>query len=165
MSWVTILSLLLFANVPLPWIAVPIALYRLVDIIDYQMCNLLIDSQRPNWRVASTKRSLLLALMNLWEIVVSYAIFYLACAAIVRNAPEGGALATAIESLYFSFVTMATLGYGEFVPIDDRARLIVVAHLGTELLFILAILPVLVSNIATQLTGREHRGLDERRFP
>jgi hypothetical protein len=58
--------------------------------------------------------------------------------------------------------TMATLGYGEFVPANNASRLLVMAELVTQILFVLAIIPLFVANLTTRLGGRQYGDLDER---
>jgi voltage-gated potassium channel Kch len=53
---------------------------------------------------------------------------------------------TTLEALYYSFVTMTTLGYGEILPISDQARTITI---------ILSILgPMYVAILIAMLVGK-----------
>ena len=160
--WVTGLSVMLFLLTLAPWFVVVCAVYRVADIISYQLCIILIDSQKPNWRLASIRRSFLFAMLNLYEIVVAYALLYLSIGNIVENTNGGLALESSVGAFYYSLVTMVTLGYGEFVPGDDLSRGIVIMHLITELLFLLAVIPLFVSNITRQLGSREFRDPENR---
>jgi voltage-gated potassium channel Kch len=51
-----------------------------------------------------------------------------------------------IDSFYFSFITLATIGYGDFVPSTELSRLVTVAFSIAGL----GIMAALVSTIATQ---------------
>lgn len=157
MCWVVALSILLFGSwwQTLGWIAVVVASYSVVEILSTNLCVLLVDSQRPSWRAASFRRSLLLALLGFYSIVAAYAIIYLVAGGIVENKPAGDLLGSPMSAFYFSLVTMATLGYGEFVPADDFSRGIVIFQLFSELLLLLAIIPAFASNVIGQLAGRE----------
>jgi voltage-gated potassium channel Kch len=53
-----------------------------------------------------------------------------------------------VEALYFSMVTITTLGYGDFVPAGPVARGIIVWELATGLLTLVLAFP-LVSTRAT----------------
>jgi hypothetical protein len=55
------------------------------------------------------------------------------------------ALSTARGALYYSVVTMATLGYGDIFPTDDRARVFVTVHLGVAVFITLLVLARFVS--------------------
>jgi hypothetical protein len=52
------------------------------------------------------------------------------------------------DAIYFSVVTMSTLGYGDFVPANDAARRIVVWQMGSALLLVIVVFPLLVSRLA-----------------
>lgn len=53
-----------------------------------------------------------------------------------------------MEALYYSIVTMTTLGYGDFVPASAATRMLVMWQLGTGLLLLLGIFPLVVARIA-----------------
>jgi len=162
LGWLTAISILLFAGGPRPWWMVSIVGYRVVDIVSGQLCIVLIDSQAPNWRLASVRRSVLSALLNFYEIVAAYAVIYLSVGNIIETSPRKMPLSGSIQAFYYSLVTMATLGYGEFIPGNDLSRVIVIIQLFTEVLFVLAIVPAVVANLTSQLGGREYRDLDTR---
>jgi hypothetical protein len=53
------------------------------------------------------------------------------------------------DALYFSIVTMSTLGYGDFYPGGPEARHIVIWQLANSVLLIVLLLPLVVSRFAT----------------
>jgi len=53
------------------------------------------------------------------------------------------------EAIYFSAVTVTTLGYGEFYPTEKFSRLVVVFHLFSGMLLLLFALPILASRISS----------------
>jgi hypothetical protein len=57
-------------------------------------------------------------------------------------------LASSTEALYFSAVTLTTVGYGDYVPGNDDARRLVVWELGTGLLLIAGGLTLVISRLA-----------------
>ena len=154
-SWVALLSVALFAATPGGALMIFLAVVRVVDIVSYQLCVVLVDSQPKKWGLRSVERSLLLALINLYEIAVAYAILYLSIGHVITKSRTP--IASALQSLYFSFVTMTTLGYGEFWPADDLTRGLVICQLSTEVLYIAAVLPVLVGSLAIKLGARERK--------
>jgi Ion channel len=59
-----------------------------------------------------------------------------------------GSLASQRDALYFSTVTVATVGYGDFHPLTDAAKTVVIAQIATGILFLAAAIPVLASRIS-----------------
>ena len=57
-------------------------------------------------------------------------------------------LAGRLDAVYFSMVTTATLGYGDFVPATEQARKLVIWELATDLLLLAGIFPLLISRLA-----------------
>lgn len=55
---------------------------------------------------------------------------------------------TKIEALYFSLVTMITLGYGDFIPVTTEARLLVMWQLVTSGLLAIGIFPLFIARAA-----------------
>lgn len=60
-----------------------------------------------------------------------------------------------IDSFYFSFITLATIGYGDFAPSSELSRLVTVAFSITGL----GIMAALISTIASHRV-RTHRASD-----
>ena len=155
--WALILTILLNNVTPGMILFAVIAIYRVIDILGYQFCIILIDSQNPNWRLASLRRNFLSSLVNLYEIVVSFSIIYIAVARISHSVNPNMLITEPSSAFYYSLVTMATLGYGEFVPSDVFSRNVVVVQIISELLFLVIFAPVFVANIVNQLGGREFK--------
>lgn len=162
-SAVTLTVVLLFENMISSTVGLVlvmfIAAYRVFDIISYQLSNILVDSQVPKWRPISIQRTYLFALINLYEIIIAFAIIYLAFA---RNTTESGSvICTPFQSFCYSFLTLSTLGfeelgYGKLVLTDNFSRVTVIMQIMTEILFILAIVPGFVANLASQLIRKEN---------
>jgi len=53
-----------------------------------------------------------------------------------------------VDALYFSVVTMATVGFGDLHPLTGDAKVAVMAQIGSGLLFLAAAIPVLASRLA-----------------
>lgn len=64
-----------------------------------------------------------------------------------------GAPATSSEYMYFSFVTLATVGYGDLTPGNGVARALAVAEAMTGQLYLVTVISLVVSNL-----GRSRRG-------
>jgi hypothetical protein len=84
-------------------------------------------------------------------IVTSFASMYLSTDGIAENTArdtEHRRLDNVYDAVYFSTVTFTTLGYGDFVPVTRWARMLVVWQLATTVLFLLGILPLVISRLA-----------------
>lgn len=156
-SWAAALSSLLFFWSPGLWsFAVALAVYRVTDIVVYQLCIVLVTRRFLPWHPVAVTRSVLLTLLNFYEITVSYALLYLGIGNIIEAGLPMNRITTPLKSFYYSLVTMATLGYGEFAPGDDRSRLIVILQLVTELVLVLAIIPTFVSHLVDRREDRRN---------
>jgi hypothetical protein len=111
----------------------------------------------------------LLQIVFLFFIVItSYASMYLASGGVVHNTKDVVCLElpydyctsnpvdscctqtvvdTKTKAVYFSIVTLSTLGYGDFAPASETARTIVVWEIVTSILLIIGVLQFLVSRI------------------
>ena len=50
---------------------------------------------------------------------------------------------------YFSLVTMTTLGYGEFHPVSESARNLVISQLFSGMLLLFGVFPLLISRMSS----------------
>ena len=81
--------------------------------------------------VKTHKRSLLLLFLNFLEVIASFGVIY--SAGHYLNHPLGNW----IDALYFSFITGATIGYGEIYPINSAGRIIVMVQILSTLSFLI----------------------------
>jgi len=58
-------------------------------------------------------------------------------------------LRTITDGVYFSIVTMTTLGYGDFVPQSPLAKYIVVLELASGFLLLVAAVPLVISRLSS----------------
>jgi hypothetical protein len=88
------------------------------------------------------RRLVLTILHNYVELLFWFAFFYrhLAC-----RFTQPNVVASMSGSLYFSVVTMATVGYGDITPTDWIGRLLVVAQIALGLFLVIAVLARWVS--------------------
>lgn len=150
--WLAFLAGSLFSwNLP-PWYVVLLAGYRVYDILVYEFCVILVDSQKSDWSPISEARSLILAVFNLLTIAVAFAIAYLWSGQIAT--PNGHKLSSPAGAFYFSFMTMTTLGDQNFSPTGPWSKSIVVLHLFSSVLYVAVVIPIFVSVVTNALRRR-----------
>jgi hypothetical protein len=104
---------------------------RVVEIFVYQVNVLLWDPKRAReqgnkYQFLSYRRALILGLHNYAEIVLWFAAIYGVCNEHF-NDPQS-VLAQALGCVYFSVVTITTLGYGDVTPTDAWGWFLVVTQ-------------------------------------
>jgi len=105
-------------------------------------------------------RSLFFALGHYIEIGLSMAYVYW-----VIDPFGPGTPATRISALYFSFVTMTTIGFGDLAPRTQTAQLLVVAHALTGLFMLATVIGMFISLAAasdSDLTRRPRTDANRR---
>ena len=100
-----------------PWyFIVGIVIYRLIDFFSTQLGIIFIDRLK-NGGIRSLNRSLLLLGINYFEIIVGFAIMYLATRSLGYSNCNN-IITTPTDALYFSAVTITTLGCCDMKPIS-----------------------------------------------
>jgi hypothetical protein len=136
-----------------PWSYLPVAL-AIYYVIDSILINTKITfiSQQPIHRL----RSVILTLANIFNVALAYAVFY----ATQRHSFDEPL--TALQSIYFSIVTLTTVGYGDISPKMSSAsvaQVTIVLELATGLFLLAGVLAIVVSwtqrsekQVATNIT-------------
>jgi hypothetical protein len=116
-----------------------VAAVGIAYIIDAALVNtsIVFVTRDPIHRLRST----LLALLNLFNIAIVFGLFY----ALERNCFSREL--SALDALYYSFVTITTVGFGDISPKREcwLGQLTVIAELVVGFYFIAAVLSVVVS--------------------
>jgi hypothetical protein len=147
LSWAISLSLLLvFWRPALGGIGAAAATYRLIDIVVYLLSIALLTRRYGLWRPETATRSLILAFVNVYEVVAAYELLYLGVGTLL-DASTRTPITSPFTVFYYSMVTMATLGFGDVIPADTISRALVVSQLFTHLVFLLTIVPVFVAHL------------------
>jgi hypothetical protein len=141
----TVVSVALFTTTHLGILGICIAAYRIWDIYIYRIYFLLVKSETRPWKAATARRSLLIVFINFYETIASYALLYIAVATIVGTTAATNRAMTSVSAFYYSAVTAVTVGYGDYVPGDDSSRLLVLSQLFGTLLFLVVLIPALMS--------------------
>jgi hypothetical protein len=110
-----------------PWVIWVIA-YLLSETV-FHILNLIFLSD-VHAILVSYHRSILLLFLNYLEVLFDFAVIYLGLD--VLNKPL-----TPISAVYYSFVTQATLGYGDYHPVTSIGQLVVIFQLVIVILFAL----------------------------
>jgi hypothetical protein len=122
--WCAVLAIVLFGSF-LPIILCEIlAAYRILDIMSYRIFFLMVKSQEEPWRPEILRRSLAIAIVNFTELIFAFAVLYLYCGCI-KGGNSTTALSSGADALYYSVVTMTTVGYGDFAPANVNGRMLV----------------------------------------
>jgi len=138
-------TILLFSPSHLGYFGAIFATYRIFDIITYRLYFLLVKSQAQPWSPDFLRRSLLIVIINFYETVVAYAILYSLVGSIIPAVASLSQPFSPSTALYYSVVTATTLGYGEFIPGNDLSRIIVVMQLFSTIVFLMFVIPALMS--------------------
>lgn len=125
------------------WLLVVYGAWRVFDVCVYNLRVILGAHSKipePN-TVRSTRRSLLLGLLNYIEVLFWFAAFYRFISASFGQ--NSDFVSTVTGSFYFSILTMAT--YGDITPSTIATRWLVAVHLAIALFLTLIVLARFVS--------------------
>lgn len=93
--------------------------------------------------------ALLLVILFVFSNVMLFSNMYLKSEGIIDQSQDTKVIMeNKIDAVYFSLVTLTTLGYGDFIPNKD-GRCYVIFHLTTGFLLLLVIIPVVASRVTT----------------
>lgn len=121
------------------------AAWRIAEIVIYQLNVMLFDPfQTSTYALRSYRRSVLLAMQTFVEVFFWFAAIYKIFA---HHFEKADILRSLDGSLYFSAVTMATLGYGDITPLQTSTlgRLIVVFHVGVGFFLTVVVIARVIS--------------------
>jgi hypothetical protein len=84
----------------------------------------------------------------LGALVAAFAGIYLATnGGVVDSQTPARPLASQLDALYFSFVTITTLGYGDFHPVSAVAKCSVMCEVASGLIMLIGALPLLIGRL------------------
>lgn len=126
--------------------------------------SLLLDNLVANTSIAfisrfpaNALRSAVLTIFAFAQIVISYSVFYVMLAYSFK--PE----LTSIRALYFSFVTITTLGYGDILPLADAwlVMLLIISELVIGLFFLVVLFSLITGWVGTLPASPETKKLGD----
>ena len=141
--WFVLLCILLIFPFTAIWFPLLIT-YRLIDGFNYRLCIVFVDRYKTGWGLRSLNRSFMLLLINYLEMIIGFAALYIYTGSIA--AEKMPAITDSWEAFYFSVVTITTLGYGDFSPINIMGQFLVAVQTLMGIVFIMIV-------ISTFLTG------------
>ena len=152
---VVALALAARARTKLTWVLLLYGGVRVIEIIVYQAKVVLFDGSgqvgsKQGYAVRSYRRIVVLALHNYVEVVCWFAASYAAMNTLFGENAQ--IISTVTGALYFSVVTMATVGYGDITPCSNQGRLLVTTQIAIGLFMTLVILARMVSFLPTPRT-------------
>lgn len=165
LGWVAGGVLLAIAGISSLWCSAPIG-WLIATMVDGCVFVLLVMAAiRSDGHVSISKylpnklAALALFMLLFIALMPSFGSMYLQSGGVCQAGVEAGhvgnsagenfaALQTPLDALYFSCVTMMTVGYGDYVPITPCARRLVIWQLGSGALLLLGAFPLLLSRMA-----------------
>lgn len=124
--------------------------YRIIDAVNYCLCILFVDRYKRDWHPRSWNRSLILLFIIYLTLIVAFAVLYLQTQSV---GADKVALTDWGQAIYFSLVTITTLGYGDYTPLNSTGEWLVVAE--TMLGFVLVV--VIIGAFLTGLHDNKKR--------
>ena len=138
---ITFCDFLFKQNVFYIWLFTALAIFRLTDIMFVLLSILIKGNYRRQGDWPSVSRVILLVILNALEIMILFAVLYYA---LTFLSPEIGGTLPKLEnffnSLYFSFVTGTSLGYGVPHPVGKLARFLSIAEASSIILVVIAVI-------------------------
>ena len=150
---VLIISVLMMCLIVVPkqflfaLVVFPIGFYRLLDIWCQRMRSVFVDPYfyRKTGHLIDPSRSFMWAAINYAEIIFIFALFYksLQCGSFNKNLDS-------LNSIYFSFIAITTVGFGDIYPGHDMifVKFLVCLEVAIGLSFIIVVFGALISDIS-----------------
>jgi len=124
----------LFRDLHADTVAIALIIYFLADSLVH------LSGQVFVWGNLSIdpSRSLFSALINYFELTIGFAVLYRHWNCLSLRPLD------AMQALYFSLVTSATVGYGDIVPDTSTGKTLVIVQIGAAFLFVAVIISTLL---------------------
>lgn len=131
----------------LGWSVLVLGLAAIATMLLRQITNVLIG--RPH-----TRPGLVIPLLMCLSVFVFSAAYYV----LAKRPGEFTGLGTRVDALYFTLVTLTTIGYGDVVPTGQTARLVTVLQILYSFIFLTAGATALSRYLRGLLSVRSHHG-------
>ena len=139
------LCMLLIFTPHIFWIPA-IIIYRLVEGFNYRLCIIFVDKYKVGWGLRSLNRSLMLLLINYFEMIIGFALLYVYSSSIAGY--DMIAINNSWKALYFSIVTITTLGYGDITPINTTGEILVTIETLMGFVFFVLVVSTFITGVS-----------------
>ncbi|MCK4667921.1 hypothetical protein KAU33_14290 [Candidatus Dependentiae bacterium] len=133
-----IIDVYLILKLVLPILVLYLSWYKSVTVIiinvylmletGFTILGLIFLSESKSSKI-SYKRSILILIINYLQVTLGFSLIYAGYDLLNKRL-------TPFEAVYYSFVTMTTLGYGDYFPVSDAGKLMVILQLIVFILFV-----------------------------
>ena len=139
--YVFVISERCFCSAAAVSVAVAFCLFRAYEILAF----LTLLHSKPNYQSPALIRSLINTIWHYLEIAIAFSVFYLACTYFLGDKFAADSSCSNIETgfwnaIYYSFVTIATIGFGDFSPQTQIGRILVIGEAITGLFLLVIVL-------------------------
>ncbi|MEU1049604.1 potassium channel family protein [Streptomyces sp. NPDC005897] len=131
----------------LSWVLFTLLLTVVAALLLRQIRHVLLD--RPD-----SRPGVVIPLLIVLSVHVFSATYY----ALAKSPGEFTGLHTRIDALYFTVVTLATVGYGDITPRGQAARVVTVLQITYSFVFLTAAATALTSRMRDMVVRRTDRG-------
>lgn len=139
-----IVLLLFFGNPHQIWVKL-LALYFIIDLMEHILGMIFLH--KVNRRRVKLTRNLVLMILNIMELVGSFALLYIGTNSVAFAVGENQHLSNPVDAYYFSLITFTTVGFGDIIPINATGRMLVILEIFSSFLFIAILLSSLVNKL------------------
>ncbi|MFG2824092.1 potassium channel family protein [Kitasatospora sp. NPDC048365] len=94
------------------------------------------------------------ALVIVFLLSSALVVFATAYLGLAKRPGELSGVSTKVDALYFTVITMSTVGYGDIVPVGQAARVVVMLQILYTLVFLTAGFTALTRTIRSRVAGR-----------
>jgi voltage-gated potassium channel len=131
----------------LSWVLFAVLLTGVAVLLLRQIRHVLLD--RPD-----SRPGVVISLLIVLSVHVFSATYY----ALAKQPGEFSGLHTRIDALYFTVVTLATVGYGDITPRGQAARVVTVLQITYSFVFLTAAATALTTRMRDMVVRRPERG-------
>ncbi|WP_307852257.1 potassium channel family protein [Streptomyces sp. b94] len=130
----------------LSWLLFALVLTFVAAMLLRQIRHVLVD--RPE-----TRPGVVISLLIVLSVHVFSATYY----ALAKQPGEFTGLRTRLDALYFTVVTLATVGYGDITPRGQAARIVTVLQIAYSFVFLTAAATALTTRVRDRVVRRTER--------
>lgn len=139
---------------PIDVIAVAVPAFRFLRVLRVLTAGQWLISRGSRLRIGRTATAVVIAVLFLT---------YLSSLAVLNaeRGAKGANIETFGDAVWWSLVTMATVGYGDFVPVTANGRIIAVGVMVVGISLLGLVGASVASAVVTRLSGKAQKGQDE----